>query len=265
MSDPSNSTLSDKPTKTLPFLDEDGVYRVKRLYREILNGEESGEAGFIWKTWYHSMIAGGIIGATIGMRPVYNDFKTRFNEYQFQSKTAYARKLADCTLSTCIRNGFKFGWRAGLLALLFSTTTINLAVYHNDIRFTDMVFSFALTGGVYTFHRGPKAMLAGATLTGLAGIPVAGLFKGLLWATDSTYAELSDKARSLYDAPYIKRMKKIQNTEQKWREASVEYIDDYKSYIYHQRRVDRFEKMGIVDESFENLKPGEARPPASFK
>lgn len=72
MSDPEKATVSEKSNKTLSFLDEEGLYRVKRLYREIYNGEESGEAGLIFKTWYHACIAGGIIGGTIGIRPVYN-------------------------------------------------------------------------------------------------------------------------------------------------------------------------------------------------
>lgn len=184
---------------------------------------------------------------------------------QFQGKSAYARKLLDCTVVSCGRNGIRMAWRASLLVTLFTASACTLAVYHNDVRFSDLIFASSISGAFYFFHRGPKAMFAGSILSGLAGIPIAGLGKLTLWTSGFSYSEFSDRARDYFDAPAIARKKSQQKKEEHFKNVSTMLRDDFKNYIYHQRRVDRLEKMGIVDDSFKQLKPAKGINPKEFE
>jgi len=181
-----------------------------------------------------------------------SDMRERFNEYQFAGKSDYARKIAGMTILAASRHGFRLGVHACIVASFFALSTATFVVYRNNVWISDMMISGGLTGALYKFYSGPKAMLRTSVVaSAFFGLPLGFFFKSYLWLMDITYPEFTSRWRDQMDLSAKKRIKKEVELREKARYyASYDSQKPEQKILDHDVIVANYSDKGIVDKSF---------------
>ena len=130
---------------------------------------------FVAKCIFAGSISGFLIGGRIGARigAVEHIETTQIEIYQ---STAHAqRQYHGKVFLGFLRNGCRFGWRAGVFSGVYSLLTVVLNEVNTEYTGTNYLGAGALTGIIYKSLSGWRSMVVGAIIGSGLSLPVAGL------------------------------------------------------------------------------------------
>lgn len=136
------------------------------------------EYDLISMTGHATFVAGFIIGAMARNEENRLTSIRRNSEVQFDHPYLARRKMTDQQYLQNVKNGFKFGWRTSLFSVLLCTGSLSVLSYRNYVNPLDFVAAFGAVGGMWKWQKGPKGMVAGASICGSFGL----LFGCLVWS-----------------------------------------------------------------------------------
>ncbi|XP_065639769.1 RPII140-upstream gene protein isoform X1 [Hydra vulgaris] len=128
-------------------------------------------------------LAGFFIGGRIGGRvgAVEHIENTKLEVYQ--SVTHAHRQYHGRVILGFVKNGCKFGWRAGLFSGFYSFVMVVLSEITNTNDNVNLIGAAAVTGVVYNCFSGWRKMIVGAILGTGMSLPFAGLIEAVRFIT----------------------------------------------------------------------------------
>ncbi|XP_044742382.1 RPII140-upstream gene protein [Chrysoperla carnea] len=133
------------------------------------------QAGFM------GLFIGACYGGFIRSRVAYLDFMERNQATAFKSHLDAKKQLQDAVTMSFAKGAFQWGWRLGLFTFTYVGFTTAFSVYRGKSGIIEYVGAGALSGTLYKFNGGPRAMLVGgvlgSVLGGTAGILSYGITK----------------------------------------------------------------------------------------
>lgn len=116
-------------------------------------------------------IAGFLIGGKIGATVAGVEHVEAYSLEIYDSKKRAMEHYHSRTAMRWVRNGFKFGWRAGVFSALYGTLTILFYESNPEHVGTNVVASGVLTGVLYKCFSGWRNMVVAGIVGGAAALP----------------------------------------------------------------------------------------------
>ncbi|XP_065067316.1 complex I assembly factor TIMMDC1, mitochondrial-like [Rhopilema esculentum] len=107
----------------------------------------------------------------------------------YRGKMVAHRAYHSAVLKGFIRNGSRWGWRAGLFAGLYSAVMTIVAEYRNKQDGINVIVAGAATGATYKMLSGFRGIIVGTVLGSLFSLPIAAGAEALFWIVPEDFKE----------------------------------------------------------------------------
>uniref|UniRef100_A0A1B6CR86 Complex I assembly factor TIMMDC1, mitochondrial n=1 Tax=Clastoptera arizonana TaxID=38151 RepID=A0A1B6CR86_9HEMI len=181
---------------------ETGWDRLRQMYSIDEFGNISKEANSVLQTTYLSAFIGMCYGGFIYSRDAYLDFLERNQATKFTDHMDAKRRIQNHVSVNFGIGAFKWGWRLSLFCGSFMLVMNTFQVYRGYTTVYDYVLGGAISGSLYQFKIGPRAMIVGGLVGGTLGLLGGSVCQFLLKLNNSSFNEVIawqnsfDKARS---------------------------------------------------------------------
>ncbi|XP_023288637.1 RPII140-upstream gene protein [Orussus abietinus] len=167
-----------------------GADRLRRVFSQNEFGDLSPELANIVQGTSCATLLGGCIGAFVYSRTAFINFIENNQATQFQSHIDAKRKLQDTVSLGLFRGGIRWGSRIGLFCCSYLTISTLISVYRGKSSVIEYTAAGSVTGGLFRFHLGLRAIFVGTALGAIFGT-IAGCGTLLtLWMTGTTVEEI---------------------------------------------------------------------------
>jgi len=167
--------------------------RIKRLFqKDRITGTHDPRLYFVSQCVGAGSIAGFVIGGRIGAHVAGMEHVESNQLTVYKSKTHAQRQYHANVSVGFVRNGCKFGWRAGAFAGIYSFLIVALSEVREKKDGMNYLGAGALTGTLYKSLSGYRHMAVGAILGSALSFPFATLIHLL-----NTYS--SEETRQKFD------------------------------------------------------------------
>lgn len=147
------------------------------------------EWDLIWMTTHSSFIFAAVIGMQAKNEENRLAVIRQYSEVQFDHPFLANRKMRDQQYLRNLRNGFKLGWRVSLFSTILMSGAIASVSYRNYINPLDFAAVASAVGGVWKWQKGPKGMLAAASIAGSMGLITGCFFWAIIKLSGITVSE----------------------------------------------------------------------------
>ncbi|XP_064081084.1 RPII140-upstream gene protein-like [Macrobrachium nipponense] len=169
---------------------ETGKDRLRQMFKKDDFGDLSPELQMVTQGAMMGLFCGSILGGSIHSRESYLKFMESNQATVFHNHIDAKKRLQDKVFIGFFRGAWMWGWRLGLFtgSLVFITTTIS--VYRGKSSILEYITAGTLTGMVYKFKSGPKAMIAGGAVGGFLGTIAGSISLALMYVTGTSMEEI---------------------------------------------------------------------------
>jgi len=153
---------------------------MERITQSISSGESDIYRNLCLATGVGS-IMGFCVGGRLGARVAGKDHILANQLTTYKYKMQAHREYHSAVIDGFIRNGCRWGWRAGVFAGLYSATTTLMGEYRNKYDGLNYLVAGATTGAVYKVIHGFRGVIVGTIVGTLCSLPVAVISHAVIW------------------------------------------------------------------------------------
>lgn len=169
---------------------ETGKDRLRQMFKKDEFGDLSPELHMVTQGAMMGVFCGSMIGGSIHSRESYLKFMESNQATVFHNHIDAKKRLQDKVFLGFFRGAWMWGWRLGLFtgSMVFITTTIS--VYRGKSSVLEYIAAGTLSGMIYKFKTGPKAMIAGGAVGGFLGAMAGSISLAIMYVTGTSMEEI---------------------------------------------------------------------------
>eukprot|EP00112_Aurelia_sp_Birch-Aquarium-sp1_P004122 Seg1469.2 transcript_id=Seg1469.2/GoldUCD/mRNA.D3Y31 product="Complex I assembly factor TIMMDC1 mitochondrial" protein_id=Seg1469.2/GoldUCD/D3Y31 len=154
-------------------------------------------------------IAGFIIGGRLGARVAGSDHIVANQLTMYPNKMQAHREYHSAVVKGFVKNGSRWGWRAGIFAGLYSAAMTLMAEYRNKHDGLNLITAGAITGATYKMLSGVRGIIVGTVLGAFFSLPMAVAAQTMIWVIPE---EIKDSVMKLE----LEQKEKAKNKLEPW-------------------------------------------------
>lgn len=174
-----------------PLPGETGWDRVKMIFELDEWGQKHPNLDFTFQGVMMGFFVGSAVGGFQAAKQATDQFIQRNEAAKFYTDLDAKRRLNDHVFYSAYRSAFKWGWRTSLFTGVYLFSLTFFSTYQNSTKISHYVGAGALTGTLFKFRMGPRAMLVGGGLGSVLGLIAGGLTTGMFWVMGSSLDEMN--------------------------------------------------------------------------
>nr|XP_020447870.1 complex I assembly factor TIMMDC1, mitochondrial [Monopterus albus]XP_020447872.1 complex I assembly factor TIMMDC1, mitochondrial [Monopterus albus] len=183
-----------------PEFPDRGWDRIKELFDRDVTQRYPEELTNVIKSGIVAAFTGFLYGGLPAARHARQRYIQISQAEIYTSRVDAVRSAHNAAIRGFVRYGWRWSWRVAAFVTIFNSVSTGLSVYRDKYTLSHYVAAGAVTGGLFRLNLGMGALVAGAVIGAVLGVPTGALIISLQSLAGETVQERRRRERrELYE------------------------------------------------------------------